>query len=75
MATYHSFEELPSWNAAVDLAVWVYDFTEDGVGRFSPSFRDQLERAAQSISNNIAEGFERSANAELNYFLSIAKGS
>jgi len=38
-------------------------------------FRDQILRAALSISNNIAEGFERETNNELRRFLYIAKWS
>ncbi|MBC7900392.1 MAG: four helix bundle protein [Saprospiraceae bacterium] len=37
--------------------------------------KNQLERAALSISNNIAEGFERGTTTELIHFLYIAKGS
>jgi four helix bundle protein len=39
------------------------------------SLRDQLERAALSVSNNIAEGFERGTNQELLTFLYIVRGS
>src|SRR5262245_41562393 len=38
-------------------------------------FRNQLDRAALSVSNNIAEGFERSTTNELQSFIAIARGS
>jgi four helix bundle protein len=37
--------------------------------------RNQCERASVSISNNIAEGFERGTTKELIHFIYIAKGS
>lgn len=43
--------------------------------RGHPGLRDQIERAALSISNNVAEGFERGTTNELLSFLYIARGS
>ena len=72
---YARFEELPVWQAAIELAVAVYDLTDKPPFAKRYSLRDQIERAAVSASNNIAEGFERGTNAELLTFLYIAKGS
>lgn len=38
-------------------------------------FRDQIQRAAVSIMNNIAEGFDSGSDAKFANFLNIAKGS
>lgn len=72
---YKRFEDLPVWNAAIDLAVQVYALTSRPQLSSQRSLRDQLERAAVSVSNNIAEGFERGTNNELLAFLYIARGS
>jgi len=75
MATYKRFEELPIWQAAATLYERVEDLLANAPPRLRPSFRDQLERATLSISNNIAEGFERGTTNELLAFLYIARGS
>jgi four helix bundle protein len=72
---YKRFEDLPVWQEAVELSRLIYEFTALEMFRPYPGLRDQLERAALSISNNIAEGFERGTTNELLAFLYIARGS
>ena len=72
---YSRFEDLPVWNSAIDLAVQVYQLTSAPAFRARYSLKDQIERAAVSVSNNIAEGFERGTNKELLSFLYISRGS
>lgn len=73
--TYERFEDLPVWKKAIDLAEKVYTLTEVEQFKKKYSLRDQIERAALSVSNNIAEGFERGTTPELLTFLYIARGS
>jgi four helix bundle protein len=73
--TYSRFEELPVWQEAIKLVDKVYDMTESEEWKGSRSMRDQIERAALSVSNNIAEGFERGTTNELLMFIYIARGS
>jgi len=73
--TYKRFEDLPVWKEAIVLAEKVYALTEHASFQKQYSLRDQLERAAVSVSNNIAEGFERGTTQELLTFLYIARGS
>ncbi len=72
---YERFEELPVWKAAQNLAGRVYRVTRDPFFRQPGDLVDQMRRAALSVSNNIAEGFERGSTAELLAFLYIARGS
>ena len=72
---YERFEDLPVWKAAIDLAKRVYDLTRDKFFSQPGDLRSQLRRSSLSVSNNIAEGFERGTTAELLAFLYIARGS
>ena len=73
--TYERFEDLPVWQEAMRLAHGVYDLTENPKFKISFSLRDQIERSSMSVSDNIAEGFERGTTNELLAFLYIARGS
>lgn len=73
--TYDRFEDLPVWKAAVDLAMRLFTLTDRADFPHKGDLKSQLERASLSISNNIAEGFERGSTTELINFLYIARGS
>ena len=73
--TYQRFEDVPVWQTALHLGQQIYSFTQSPPFRGQYSLRDQLERAAVSVSNNIAEGFERGTTQELITFLYYARGS
>lgn len=75
MSKYQRFEDLPVWQEAARLYNRVLDLLEQPDVPLTPGFRNQLDRAALSVSNNIAEGFERATTNELTSFLAIARGS
>ncbi len=56
----------------MDIASAIYKETKEVKDYY---LRDQINRAALSISNNISEGFEYGNAADFNRFLTIAKGS
>ena len=72
---YNRFEDLPVWQDAMTLAERVFATTEDRAFARKGDLRSQLQRAALSVSNNVAEGFERGTTQELLTFLYIARGS
>jgi four helix bundle protein len=72
---YRRFEELPVWKDAIELAVRTFALTAKPCFRGHSGTRNQLENAVVSISNNIAEGFERGTTQELLTFIYIARGS
>ncbi len=69
---YKSFEDLIFWQKSKDLAIRIYSIFWKLKDFW---FRDQIQRATISVSNNIAEWYERQTNKELKYFLYIAKWS
>lgn len=75
MPRYERFEDTPAWQAAAELYNRVLDLLEQHGRLFSPGFRSQLDRCSLSVSNNIAEGFERMTTGGLLTFLDIARGS
>lgn len=66
------FEDVVGWQKSRILVSSIY-LTFKGCKDFS--FKNQIERAAVSVMNNIAEGFERRSDKAFSNFLFIAKGS
>ena len=59
----------------MELAERLYQLTSTSKFENDWGLRDRIRRAAVSIPSNIAEGFERSTDADFNRFVLIAKGS
>jgi four helix bundle protein len=69
------FEDLFIWQKAIEFAKEIYLITEKKGLKNDFGLKEQMRRAAVSISSNIAEGFERRSRKEYLNFLNIAKGS
>ena len=67
-----SFENLRVWQQSRTFVNSIYDIMEQ-VKDYG--FRDQIQRAAVSIMNNIAEGAESGSDAKYVNFLQISRGS
>ena len=66
------FEDILAWQKAKEVTKKIYILlaqTKDY------GFKDQIQRAAVSVMNNVAEGFERRSDKEFKHFLFVAKGS
>ncbi len=55
------FEDLIVWQKSQDLAVLVYTYFKENKDY---SFVNQITRSSVSVSNNIAEGFDRKSSKE-----------
>ena len=68
------FEDLEIWKLSIDLSkdLWKIFYNKDFKNY---NFQDQIMRATISISNNIAEWYERNTNKEMKMFLYYAKWS
>jgi four helix bundle protein len=69
---FKNFEEIIAWQKGQDLAVEIYKHFGNSKDW---GYKDQICRAAVSISNNIAEGFDLQSNKQFVNFLYIARGS
>ncbi|MDD3079605.1 MAG: four helix bundle protein [Paludibacter sp.] len=67
-----SFENLRIWQNVRIFVNQIYDLTEN-MKDFG--FKDQIQRAAVSVINNIAKGFDYSSDAMFVKYLDISKAS
>jgi four helix bundle protein len=70
--SFQKFEDIIGWQKAQDLSVAIYSAFKESKDW---DFRNQICRASVSISSNIAEGFDRSSNADFKKFLFISLAS
>lgn len=69
----NSFKQLDAWQHSHKLVVAIFKYCE-GLPKYD-SLRRQMERAAVSITSNIAEGFGRQAQQDKKHFYVMARGS
>lgn len=70
-----NFRQYKVWNDAVAFASRVYKVTSEMPWFEKKGLCDQLQRAAVSISSNIAEGSAKPSNVEFAHFLDTSTGS
>lgn len=75
MATFTKFEEIEAWKRAHLAVVLVYKLSNTTALNKDFALRDQMRRAAISVTSNIAEGHDRGTIKEFIYFLNVSKGS
>ena len=68
-------EDLEIWQTSFELALQIYDISENGAFGRDFAMRDQIRRAAISSMSNIAEGYGRESKKEFSRFLDISRGS
>jgi four helix bundle protein len=75
MPTITKFEDIEIWQLARKLNREMYPFLQSLIDSRNYELNKQIEKAAGSIMDNVAEGFERDGTREFIQFLAISKGS
>ncbi|MDY0906727.1 four helix bundle protein [Pedobacter sp. CFBP9032] len=75
MAKIEKFEDLEIWQIAKQVGVEAYRISDLEPMKSDFGLKDQFRRAAMSMSDNVAEGFEYNNNPDFIRFLTYAKGS
>ena len=74
MGTAKQFEELQAWQKTRALAKKIYEITSKEPLSKDFRLKDQMRGSAESIMDNIAEGFGRASRLEFINALSISQG-
>ncbi|MBE6818863.1 MAG: four helix bundle protein [Ruminococcaceae bacterium] len=70
-----NFKDLTVWQKSMDLVVEVYQLVKEMPKEETHGLSNQMRRSAVSIPSNIAEGYYRYSDKELQKYLYIARGS
>ena len=68
-------KKLDAWRKAVNLAIDIFQITNDFPKKHRFALNDQIRRAVLSIGSNIAEGAARQTKKEFANYLHIAQAS
>jgi four helix bundle protein len=72
---YYSFEDMPVWQKAMDLAVRIHNLTERLPRKEDYGLTSQIRSSGLSVSGNISEGFGRKHTNDKLKFYYNARGS
>lgn len=72
---YKTFEDMPVWKKAMDLAVKIFELTEKLPKKEDYGLTSQIRRSALSVSANIAEAFGRKHTLDKLNFYYHSRGS
>ena len=72
---YKSFEEMPVWQKAMELAVKIFHLTENLPRKEDYGLTSQIRKSSLSVSGNIAEGFGRKHMKDKLNFYYHSRGS
>ncbi|NOY38328.1 MAG: four helix bundle protein [Chlorobi bacterium] len=72
---YKDFRDMPVWQKAFKLLLKVYDVTKAYPKEEKYGLVSDMRRAANSVTNNISEGFGRYEKLDKTRFYKISRGS
>ncbi len=75
MSKINRFEDMEIWKIAKQIAIEAYRVSDLEPIKSDFGLKNQFRRAAMSLSDNVAEGFEYNNNPDFIRFLIYAKGS